>query len=133
MLLGTEEAAQRAIQGIRKKEQQLRALDREPLVQMIHQLWNRPLIVLGKRDLLPQALKLCGIENPIETGEQPSATVSREYLYGLQSDAILIAEDAFFEPFNPHELAVFRGDGDRLYRATPRLLDAALDICRKVR
>jgi iron complex transport system substrate-binding protein len=133
MLLGTEEAAQKAVRGIRKKEQQLRALEREPQVQMIHQLWNRPLIVLGKRDLLPQVLRLCGIENPIDTGGQPSAAVSREYLYGLQADAILIADDAFFEPFNPHGLAVYRGDGDRLYRATPRLLDAALDICSKVR
>jgi len=132
-LLGTEATARNSILTIREKEKQLRALDRGYPVRLIHQLWRRPLIVLGKQDLLPHTLRLCGIENPIDTGEQASATVSREYLHAVRGDVILVAEEALFEPFNPHGLPLLRGDGNSMYRATPRLLDAALEICRKVR
>ena len=131
--LGTEASARKTIETIRRKEKQLRALDNGRPVHMMHQLWDKPLIVLGKQDLLPQTLKLCGIENPIETGGQPSAAVSREYLLAVRADIILVAKQALFEPFNPHKLPLLRGDGNSMHRATPRLLDAALDICRKVR
>ena len=131
--LGTEASARKSIEAIRQKEAQLRALDTGMPVRMLHQLWQRPLIVLGKRDLLSRTLELCGIENPVETGEQPSATVSREYLHALKADAILIADELPFEPFNPHGLPVYRGNSNRMHRATPRLLDAALDICLKIR
>jgi iron complex transport system substrate-binding protein len=132
-LLETEESARKSIETIREKQQQLQARDTGVPVHMIHQLWGKPLIVLGKQDLLPQTLRLCGIENPIGTGGQPSAAVSREYLHAVRADIILVAEEALFEPFNPHDLPLLRGDGNRMHRATPRLLDAALDICRKVR
>ena len=132
-LLGTEESARKSIEAIRQKEKQLRALDTGLPVRMIHQLWDKPLIVLGTQDLLPQTLKLCGIENPVETGSMPSATVSREYLLAVRADAILVAREAHFEPYNPRDLPLLRGDGNSIHRATPRLLDAALDICRKAR
>jgi iron complex transport system substrate-binding protein len=132
-LLGTETWARNSILAIREKEKQLRALDTGVPVRMIHQLWRRPLIVLGRQDLLPHTLGLCGIENPVDTGGQASAAVSREYLHAVRGDVILVADEAVFEPFNPHALPLLRGDGNSLYRATPRLLDAALEICRKVR
>jgi iron complex transport system substrate-binding protein len=133
VLLETEEPARKSIENIREKEKQLRALDRGISVRMIHQLWHKPLIVLGKQDLLPQTLRLCGIENPVDTGRQASASVSREYLHAVRGDVILVAKEALFEPFNPHGVPVLRGDGNSMHRPTPRLLDAALDICRKVR
>lgn len=132
-LLGTEKSARKTIEAMREKEKQLRALDTGVPVRIIHQLWRKPLIVLGKKDLLPQTLALCGIENPVDTGGQPSAAVSREYLHAIRADAILVAEEALFEPFNPHGLPLMRGDGNSMHRPTPRLLDTALDICRKAR
>ena len=132
-LLQTEESARKSIETIRKKKKQLQALDTGVPVHMIHQLWGKPLIVLGKQDLLPHTLRLCGIENPIDTDGHPSAAVSREYLHAVRADIILIAEEAPFKPFNPHDLPLLRGDGNSMHRATPRLLDAAFDICRKVR
>jgi iron complex transport system substrate-binding protein len=133
-LLGTGEAAARSIRDIEQKRQALERLGTgDKRVRMIHQLWNRPLIVLGRRDLLPHALELCGIDNPVDIGDLASASVSREYLHALEADAILIGDDAFFAPFNPGGLPVYRSDSNRMHRPAPRLLDAALEICRAIR
>ena len=132
-LLGTGEAAAQSIRDIEQKRQALAQLGTGERVRMLHQLWNRPLIVLGRQDLLPHALQLCGIDNPVDIGDLASASVSREYLHALEADAILIGDDAFFEPFNPAGLPVYRGDSNRMHRPAPRLLDAALEICRAIR
>ena len=95
-----------------------------------HMVW------IGDRTRQPDHahVEFCrGIENPIDTDGHPSAAVSREYLHAVRADIILIAEEAPFKPFNPHDLPLLRGDGNSMHRATPRLLDAAFGICRKVR
>lgn len=132
-LLGTETAALGTIATIEQRRSELTSLDTGRRVRMLHQLWDRPLIMLGKNDLLAKTLTLCGIENPVEIGDLPSASISPEYLLTIEADAILIGDDSTFRPFNPRKLPVMRGDNNRLYRATPRLLDAALEICRLVR
>ena len=136
-LLGSQRSAEAAYKRAR---QLLAAIDlvgelsrSDPPTRLTHQLWNRPPMVLNANAILPRTLEHCGIINPVDIEAPVSTTVTTEYLWHLESDAIAIADDAFFEPLNPSSVPVIAVDADRLHRPTLRMLEAALALCLELR
>lgn len=133
-LLGTEEYAQRSVSDFNLQLDKLKALGQRSRYDMriIHQLWRHPLMVLTDEELVSRALALCGISNPVHIPGHKLATVSDEYLWALDADAILIDHKSFFDAYNPSSMRVIQADTLRLHRPTPRLLDAALEVCLEI-
>ena len=101
-------------------------------VQVVHQLWNSPLIVLTDDSMVSSVLSYCGIETPIHIDGLISATISSELLYATAIDAIIIDESSSLSAVNPNQAPVVTANTLRLHRATPGMLDAALELCRKL-
>jgi iron complex transport system substrate-binding protein len=133
-LLATEQHAQRSVRDFNRQLQQLRALGQNSLSgqRVIHQLWQHPLMVLTDEELVSRALALCGITNPVHITGHKLATVTNEFLWSLDADAILIDQKSFFDAYNPSSMRVIHADTLRLHRPTPRLLDAALEVCLEI-
>ncbi len=133
-LLGTEQHARRSVRDFNRQLQQLRAVGQNSLSgrRVIHQLWQHPLMVLTDEELVSHALALCGITNPVHIPGHKLATVTDEYLWALEADAILIDNKSFFDAYNPSSMRVIHADTLRLHRPTPRLLDAALEVCQEL-
>ena len=133
-LLGTEQHAQRSINDFNRQLENLKLLEQSsrPGLRIIHQLWQHPLMVLTDEELVSRALALCGIRNPVHIPGHKLATVTDEYLWSLEAGAILIDHKSFFDAYNPSSMRVIYTDTLRLHRPTPRLLDAALEVCRKI-
>jgi iron complex transport system substrate-binding protein len=130
-LLGTEQHAQRSVNDFNRQLEKLKALGQSGRsdLKVIHQLWRHPLMVLTDEELVSRALALCGVTNPVHIPGHKLATVTNEYLWSLEADAILIDHKSFFEAYNPSSMRVIHADTLRLHRPTPRLLDAALEVC----
>ena len=132
-LLGTEQHARRSVSDFNRQLEKLKALGAcRSDVRIIHQLWRRPLMVLTDEELVSRALALCGMSNPVHIPGHKLATVTNEYLWSLEADAILLDNKSFFEAYNPSSLRVIHADTLRLHRPTPRLLDAALEACQEI-
>jgi len=133
-LLGTEQHAQRSVRDFNQQLEKLKSLGESRLSSMrvIHQVWQHPLMVLTDEELVSRALALCGITNPVHIPGHKLATVTDEYLWSLEADAILIDQKSFFDAYNPSSMTIIHVDTLRLHRPTPRLLDAALEVCREI-
>lgn len=133
-LLGTEQHAQHSVSNFNRQLEKLKALEQSSRsdLRIIHQLWQHPLMVLTDEELVSQALALCGISNPVHIPGHKLATVTDEYLWSLNADAILIDRKSFFKAYNPSSMRVIHADTLRLHRPTPRLLDAVLEVCLEI-
>jgi iron complex transport system substrate-binding protein len=133
-LLGTEQYARSSVSSFNRQMEKLKTLgeSRHSGLKIIHQLWQHPLMVLTDEELVSLALALCGITNPVHIPGHKLATVTNEYLWSLKADAILVDHKSFFDAYNPSSTKVIHADTLRLHRPTPRLLDAALEVCREV-
>ena len=133
-LLGTGPYAQHSVNDFNRQLEKLETLGQSsrPGLKIIHQLWQHPLMVLTDEELVSRALALCGIRNPVHIPGHKLATVTDEYLWSLEADAILIDHKSFFDAYNPSSVRIIHADTLRLHRPTPRLLDAALGVCREI-
>ena len=133
ILLGTPEHAGRSHAAFTRRLQQLRSLARHPAPELraIHLVWQHPLMLLTDEELVSQALALCGITNPLHLPGHKLATVTREYLWNIDADAIVIDDQGFID-LPQDDATVIRADSRRLHRPSPRLLDAALELCREI-
>ncbi len=133
-LLGTEQHARRSVSDFNRQLERLKALGQNSRsdLRIIHQLWQHPLMVLTDEELVSRALALCGITNPVHIPGHKLATVTDEYLWSLEANAILIDNQSFFDAYNPASMRVIHADTLRLHRPTPRLLDAALEVCQEL-
>ena len=133
-LLGTEQHARGSVRDFNMQLEKMKSLGRssDSGLSVIHQLWRHPLMVLTDEELVSRALALCGIKNPVQIPGHKLATVSNEYLWSLEANAILIDDKSFFDAYNPASLRVIHADTLRLHRPTPRLLDAALEVCLEI-
>lgn len=133
ILLGTQQHAERSHAAFTQRLQQLRSLAPHPAPELsaIHLVWQHPLMLLTDEELVSQALALCGITNPLHLQGYKLATVTREYLWNIDADAIVIDDKGFIDL--PQDAAtVIRADTRQLHRPSPRLLDAALELCRNI-
>jgi iron complex transport system substrate-binding protein len=126
-------------------EQRLRTLKtcyahRKPL-RVFYQVWERPLMTVGGRHWIGDAMALCGGLNVFADLHAASPTVSLEAVLARAPEVIVSGSDGpdsrlMWQRF-PRLPAVRRGalvriDADTLHRPTPRLLDGATALCQAI-
>jgi iron complex transport system substrate-binding protein len=141
-LAGTDEQAGMAALAYRERLTALREqyAGRPPL-RLFYQIWHQPLMTLGGRHWLNDALRLCGAVNVF--GERPEQVLTLEVEAVLARDPELLlvtgTEEAALDLWRawPSLDAVARGrlyrlPAERLHRPTPRILDEVEELCRQI-
>lgn len=141
-LAGTDEQAGMAALAYRERLTALREqyAGRPPL-RLFYQIWHQPLMTLGGRHWLNDALRLCGAVNVF--GERPEQVLTLEVEAVLARDPELLlvtgTEEAALDLWRawPSLDAVARGrlyrlPAERLHRPTPRILDEVETLCRQI-
>ncbi len=143
-LLGTDKAAQAAAQAYRARVAALTAqYARRPPVRVFYQIWDKPLFTLNGEHIVSDALRVCGGRNVFAELKVVAPSVGVEAVLQRNPEAIVGGErqerDAGVNLWRPYKglLAVRRDnlfalDGERLTRATPRMLDSVQTLCDKL-
>ena len=107
-------------------------------VAVFYQIWDRPLMTVGRRHWISDALALCGGRNVFDDLESASPVVSREAVLLRAPDVVVGGSDVpgllrQWQRFGALPAArndgFVRVDADLLHRPTPRLLDGVEELC----
>ena len=144
-LLGTEAVAQNAATVFRAKISALGArYARRPPVRLFYQIWDKPLYTLSGKQIVSDAIRLCGGENVFGKLTVKAPEVSIEAVMQENPEVIIGGEqhdpaDAGLNIWRPYKgmLAVKRGNlfnlnGELLTRAGPRMPEGAAELCEKL-
>jgi iron complex transport system substrate-binding protein len=144
-LLGTEQAAQAAARDYRARIAALSAAyARRPPVRVFYQIWDKPLFTLNGEHIASDVMRLCGGQNVFAAQKVVAPSVGTEAVLQENPEAIIGSERAgqpdagiYLWKQYPGLQAVRRGnlfalDGETLTRATPRIADAAAQLCEKL-
>jgi iron complex transport system substrate-binding protein len=89
-LAGTEEAAGRNARAFESALDRLRATYAgKRRLKVFYQIWDRPLMTIGRAQIIDDALDLCGGDNIFADLSQPAPTVGREAVLARNPDVIL--------------------------------------------
>jgi iron complex transport system substrate-binding protein len=110
-------------------------------VLVFYQTWPSPVMTLGGRHVISEALKVCGATNVFADLRQLSATVAEEAVLARDPQLLLASEPgghdrgalARWKKF-PHLHAIADGhlvtlDSDHFDRPTPRMIEAVGHLC----
>ncbi|MBA5637081.1 cobalamin-binding protein [Duganella sp. LX20W] len=144
-LMGTEPAAQTAARDYRARIAALSsAYARRPPVRVFYQIWDKPLFTLNGDHIASDVMRICGGQNVFAAQKVVAPSVSTEAVLQENPEVIIGTERAgqpeagiYLWKQYPGMQAVKRGnlfalDGDMLTRATPRIADAATQLCEKL-
>jgi iron complex transport system substrate-binding protein len=144
-LLGTGPAAQAAAADFRGQLARLAGQYRQrPVVRVFYQIWDKPLYTLNGKQIVSDAIRLCGGENIFAKLKVVAPSVSMEAVLQENPEAIIGGDqhdpaDAGLNIWKPYKglLAVQRGNlfnlgGELLTRAGPRMVLGAADLCAKL-
>jgi len=145
-LAGTEAEAERAARDYRERLAALRAryAGRAPL-DVFYEVWSQPLLTVNDSHLISDVLRMCGGRNVFGSLAPLVPTVSLEAVLEANPQAIVVASaspEEAAEAFArwrvwPRLAAVEQGDlfamdADSISRQTPRILDAAQQLCERL-
>lgn len=112
-----------------------------PTRRVFYQIWDKPLMTVGGRHWINDAMALCGGHNIFADLEASSPIVSLESVLARAPEIIVTGTDApdvraIWQRF-PRVPAVQRGalirmNADTLHRPTPRLLEGVTALCLKI-
>jgi len=144
-LLDTAPVAARAAAAFRAKSAALAArYGKRPPVRMFYQIWDKPLYTLNGKQIVSDAIGLCGGENVFAALPVKAPEVSAEAVIAADPEAIFGGErdeqaEGGLNLWKPYKsmLAVRRGNlfslsGGLLSRAGPRMVDGAAELCEKL-
>lgn len=144
-LLGTEKTALPAAAAFRGRIAALGArYGLRPQVRVFYQIWDKPLYTLNGKQIVSDAIRLCGGENVFGKLYVKAPEVSIEAVMQEDPEVIFGGDqhdpaDAGLNLWKPFKgmLAVKRGNlfhlgGELLTRAGPRMADGAADMCEKL-
>jgi iron complex transport system substrate-binding protein len=144
-LAGTEAEARQAAQAFRAGLAALAAqyAERRPL-RLFYQIWHQPLMTIGERHWLNDALRLCGAVNVFAAQPGQVLTLDREAVLASDPDLLVVA-GVGTEPGTGLALwrawtslrAVALGQvywlpAEGLHRPTPRILEELETLCRQI-
>ena len=130
-----EKAAQRYQQRLNGLKQ--RYMIAHPL-PVFYQLWDRPLMTVGGRHWITEALGVCGARNVFDDLDGVAPVISREAVLKRMPMLIASGRDAadaqqIWQGFTSlpavKDRAFVRADADLLHRATPRLIEGVTGLC----
>ena len=136
-------AAKAAAAAFRERLASLRSrYGSRPKVRTFYQVWHEPLMTVGGRQIISDAIRLCGGENVFGQLENLAPTVNEEAVIAADPEAIVAsgmdeARPEWLDRWRRWQslTAVARGNlffvpPDIIQRHTPRLLDGAEMLCR---
>lgn len=107
-------------------------------VGAFYQIWDRPLITVGGRHWISDALEICGARNVFADIDAPAPVVSTEAVLRRAPALVVSGSDGpdpretwqrFRQvPAVRHD-AFVRVDADRLHRPAPRLIEGIAELC----
>lgn len=115
---------------------------RVPPVSAFYQVWDHPLMTVGGRHWISDAMVLCGARNVFADLSALSPAVSREAVLQRAPELIISGSDApdvrrQWQPFASlpavRNHAFVRVDADLLHRPAPRLIDGVAELCAAIR
>lgn len=144
-LAGTERIAKPAADSFRKR---LARLEKEnhgrPTVSVFYQISDAPLMTIGGKQIISNALSICGGKNIFEQLAPMAPTVSPEAVIAANPESIMTSG---MEKLNPAALDLWRKwpqltatqrgnffliDSDLINRNGPRILDGTQQICNAI-
>ena len=142
-LAGTESVAAAAAADFRRRHAQLEArYAQRPKVRVFYQIWKQPLMTINGRQIISDAIRLCGGENVFAALPALVPTVTVEAVLAANPEAVVAsgmdaARPEWLDDWKrwPRLAAVAKGNlyfvpPDIVQRHTPRLLDGAELLCR---
>ncbi|MET0962994.1 MAG: cobalamin-binding protein [Noviherbaspirillum sp.] len=144
-LTGTSATAQPAADALRARLAALAPRYRDkPQVRVFYQVWEQPLYTLNGRQIVSDAIRLCGGVNVFADLPALAPTVSIEAVLQANPEVIIRGARpgeqapglAMWKPY-PALLAAQRGnlytvDADLMARAGPRMVDGAEALCARL-
>src|SRR5574340_540005 len=110
-----------------------------PPVRVFYEIWNQPLMTVGRRQIISDGLRVCGGENVFAGLSTMAAPVSVESVLAADPEAIVAATEAgpnLLDDWKrwPQLTAVARNNlfaipPDIMHRHTPRILDGTERVC----
>jgi iron complex transport system substrate-binding protein len=138
-LTGTDETARRAADAYDARLAALRAGARGAPVDVMFELWHHPIMTVNGEHMVSDVLRTCGGRNVFGDLPQLAAEVSLEQVLVRDPEAIVVGSEAPGAGIAdwrgyPYLRAVadgrvFQVPADLITRQTPRILDAAAQIC----
>ncbi|VVN09889.1 Vitamin B12-binding protein [Pseudomonas fluorescens] len=93
--IGRAEQGQRYAAGLRQRLQELRQrYHREQPLTVFYQVWDKPLYTLGGKQIVSDALSVCGARNVFADLPQPAPLVSVEAVLARNPDVIVAGDHA---------------------------------------
>lgn len=145
LLAGTSRIAQPLAEQLRERLRGLRGhYSGKPVVRTFYQIWRQPLTTVGGSQVISDVIRLCGGENVFARLVPLAPTVSVEAVIAANPEAIIVSgqgesrqeRDSDWKQWNS-VTAVQRGNifyihPDLMQRHTPRLVDAATQLCEQL-
>lgn len=141
-LAGTERIAKPAADAFRKKLSELEKHNKSrPLVSVFFEISDAPLMTIGGKQIISNALTICGARNVFDNLSPMAPIISKEAVIAANPEAIMTSG---MEKINPGALdhwkkwpkltATERGnfffiDSDLINRNGPRILEGTQQIC----
>ncbi|MCA1978798.1 MAG: cobalamin-binding protein [Thiobacillus sp.] len=126
----------------RRLEALKRRYAREQAVAVFYQVWDRPLMSVGGRHWIGEALAVCGGRNVFSELDAVAPVVTREAVLRRTPALIVSGSDApdvraAWQRFDAlpavRRHAFVTVDANRLHRATPRLIEGVTALCEALR
>lgn len=142
-LMGTDAVAGPAAADLRKRIGDLRRrYANRPVVRTFYQVWDKPLYTLNGKQIVSDALRLCGGENVFAKLNVTAPVLSIEGVLQENPEAIFATAEKNYGGVNlwkpyPNLAAVrndnlFTIDGNLVNRAGPRMIAGAEQLCEKL-
>lgn len=142
-LMGTDDMARRTADDLRRQLADLRKrYANRPVVRTFYQVWDKPLYTLNGRQIVSDALHLCGAENVFANLAVTAPVVGVEAVLQQNPEAIFATAEKNYGGVNiwkayPTLAAVrqdnlFTIDGNLVNRAGPRMIAGAAQLCERL-
>lgn len=140
VLVGTDAQAETVARSFSDRAAKLRArYQRSRSVAVMFEMWHRPIMTVNGDHMISDVLRMCGARNVFADLPRLAAEVSLEQVLMRDPEVIVVGSEeadagiADWQDY-PYLKAVGRGrvfsvSADLITRQTPRILDAAEQIC----
>jgi iron complex transport system substrate-binding protein len=127
----------------RRELSALRGRESSPGPRVFYQIWHQPLLTIGGKHFIADAIRLCGGTNVFEPNAQLVPVVNREAILALDPEVIVSADidtDELFAQWRRWTMVsavrnrrIRTVNADLLHRPGPRVVDGVAQLCAAIR
>jgi len=144
-LFDTEPQANQVAKQLEQQlEKQTLNYQHRPKISVFYQIWDKPLITVGKHQFISEAIELCGGKNIFDDQKQPAPQVSSEAVLSRNPQLILLggqsnkqaAWQSYWQNFSQLKASqqqhIYKLNADLYQRPTARLINALPELCQLI-